>query len=71
MEGCKDMITDVYIEQIKDNYWYGAYGPFKVVMMKDTSFINDTKLCLDGGKLFYYWKSNKTSQTLYRPLKIC
>ena len=46
------MISEVAFEQIQDNYWYGAYGEFRVIMMKDTGYINATKMCNDGGKNF-------------------
>ena len=58
--------ADIFVERIRNNYWYGAYGPFKVVMMKDTGYINVTKLCADAGKMFRHWHENKTSQNLLR-----
>ena len=45
----------VCFEQIRDNYWYGAYGDFRVVMMKDNGWVNVTKMCKDGGKRFDNW----------------
>jgi hypothetical protein len=50
------MITNICFEQICGNYWYGQYGSFKVIMMKDCGYINATKLCRDGGKRFHDWK---------------
>ena len=44
------MLSEICYQQIKGNYWYGAYGDFKVVMMKDCGWVNATKLCKDGGK---------------------
>jgi hypothetical protein len=46
-------------EQIKDNYWYAQYGPFRLVMMKDSGHINATKMCKDAGKVFYQWARQK------------
>jgi len=53
------MLSKIAFEQIHGNYWYGSYGEFKVVMMKDCGYINGTKLCKDGGKKFKEWKRNK------------
>ena len=58
------MLTDIAFEQISGNYWYAAYGPFRVVMMKDTGYINATKLCSSGGKDYYNWSRLKSSQEL-------
>ena len=58
------MISDICYQQIQGNYWFGAYGDFKVVMMKDCDWVNATKLCQDGGKLFKKWLQNKTSNNL-------
>src|SRR5271156_1538560 len=49
------MLSDIAFEQITGNYWYAAYGPFRVVMMKDTGYINATKLCSSGGKEYREW----------------
>ena len=58
------MLSEIAFEQIEGNYWYAAYGPFRVVMMKDTGYINATKLCSSGGKEYYRWTQNKASQEL-------
>src|SRR3981189_3507622 len=62
-------ISNVCFEQIRDNYWYGAYGEFRVVMMKDCGYINATKMCADGGKEFYNWSRLKSSAELARTLQ--
>ena len=58
------MITGIAFEQIQDNYWYGAYGEFRVVMMKDSGYINATRLCSSGGKNYYDWTRLKSSHEL-------
>ena len=63
------MISELVFEQIEGNFWYAAYGPFRVIMMKDTGYINVTKMCADGGKSFRHWKENKTSQALMNTLE--
>src|SRR3977135_4242468 len=61
-------LSDIAYEQIEGNFWYGCYGVFRVVMMKDCGFINATKLCADGGKDLSYWFANQTSKELMRCL---
>src|SRR3981189_2800608 len=63
------MLSEIAFEQIGGNFCYAAYGPFRVVMMKDTGYINVTKMCADGGKHFYHWKENKTSQAFTHALE--
>ena len=46
------------------NYWHAAYGPFRVVMMKDTGYINATNLCSSGGKEYKDWTRNNTAREL-------
>jgi hypothetical protein len=62
------MISDICFQQIRDNYWFGQYGQFKVVMMKDNGYINASKLCKDGNKDFRDWKRNVHSQELINTL---
>ena len=63
------MLGEVAFEQIQDNYWYGAYGPFRVVMMKDSGYINATKLCTSGGKDYKDWARLKGSTELINALE--
>ena len=61
----KGDICNIIFEKINDEYSYGKYGPFVVIMMTDTGYINATKLCqLDENKRFRNWKANKLTQTL-------
>jgi hypothetical protein len=48
-------LNDICYEQIKDNFYYGKFGEFKLVVDKNTGCFNATKLCTDGGKLFKNW----------------
>src|SRR5438477_485353 len=63
------MASDIAFEQIQDNYWYGAYDQFRVVMMKDNGYINVTKMCVDGGKRFHDWCRLKATQELIKAYK--
>src|SRR5277367_3871765 len=48
-------LSAICFEHIKDDFWYGAYGEFRVVMMKTNGWVNASKMCKDGGKLFKNW----------------
>src|SRR3981189_3923349 len=63
------MLSEIAFEQIDGNFWYAAYGPFRVVMMKDTGYINATKLCSSGGKEFNKWSRLNGSQELIQALE--
>ena len=58
------MLSQICLRQIKDNYYFGYYGNFGVVIDKNNGFVNATKLCNDGGKKFFYWKETKMSKDL-------
>jgi hypothetical protein len=63
------MLGEITFEQIHENYWFGAYGEFRVVMDKSNGFVNATKLCSSGGKHFYNWSSNTSSKQLMQTLQ--
>ena len=63
------MLSQIAYHQISGNYWYGIYGEFNVVLMKDCGYVNVTKLCADGGKRFSNQDANKTSQALIHALE--
>src|SRR5437868_626576 len=46
-----DNIKNIMFEEIDENYSYGKYGVFKVVMMKSNGYVNVTKMCKDYNKL--------------------
>jgi hypothetical protein len=48
-------LNDICYEQIKDNFYYGKFGEFRLVVDKNTGCFNATKLCIDGGKEFRKW----------------
>jgi len=48
-------LNDICYEQIKDTFWYGIYGDFKLVIDKSTDCFNATKLCEATGKRVYDW----------------
>src|SRR3977135_3856382 len=61
-------LSDIAYEQIEGKFWYGCYGVFRVVIMKDCGFINASKLCSDGGKDLRHWNENQSSMELMRCL---
>src|SRR5277367_5263365 len=62
------MLSGICFKQIKDNFWFGQYGDFQVIMMEDCSYVNATKLCKDGGKRFDNWLANEASKRLIKAL---
>lgn len=57
-------LNDICYEQIKDNFYYGIFGDFKLVVDKNTGCFNATKLCNDGGKKFFKWTYLEKSRLL-------
>jgi len=49
-------LNDICYEQIKDNFYYGKFGEFRLVIDKNTGCFNATKLCKEGNKDFNQWK---------------
>ena len=63
-----DDIRHVCIETIDENYSYGNYGEFQMIIMNKNGYMNATKLCKDAGKEFRYWKENTSAKELIREL---
>src|SRR3981189_801146 len=63
------MLSELVFEQIEGNFWYAAYGPFRVIMMKDNGYINATKLCSSGGRKYKEWVKTKSSKELIQALE--
>jgi hypothetical protein len=51
----------IIFEDINDDFGYGNYGEFRVIIMKKNGYINVTKLCSLAKKQFCHWKTNKFS----------
>ena len=58
------MLSQVTYELVEGDYWFGKYGPFKVIIHSKSGYVNATKLCFDGGKHFYHWRNNVNSKDL-------
>jgi hypothetical protein len=63
------MLCEIGFHPIKDNFCYGYYGPFRVIIDKQDGFVNATKLCNEGGKNYYDWIRNKTAKELILALE--
>jgi len=59
-----ESLSNIIFESINEDFGYGMYGPFKVIIMKKNGYVNATKLCDDGGKHFYHWVANDYSKEL-------
>ncbi len=62
-----DDIKNIRFQDINDDYCYGKYGDFKVIIMKKNNYINATHLCKSYNKEtkeFSKWKRNASSQDL-------
>src|SRR3981189_288275 len=64
-----NMLSEIAFEEIEGNYWYGAYGEFRVIMMKDNGYINATKMCSSGGKEYFRWRRLQSSAELIQALE--
>jgi hypothetical protein len=59
-------LNDVCFERIRDTFYYGMFGEFKLVVDKSTGCFNATKLCNEGGKQYYNWTRLAKSQKLMK-----
>jgi hypothetical protein len=57
-------LCDICFENIKDTFYYGLFGDFKLVIDKSTGYFNATKLCERGGKNFFDWKRLEKSKSM-------
>ncbi len=57
-------LSDCIYEHIKDTFYYGIFGDFKLVIDKSTGCFNATKLCDLSGKNLFHWKRLEKSKRL-------
>jgi hypothetical protein len=57
-------LNDVCYQQIKDNFYYGLFGHFRLVIDKATGCFNATKLCNEASKRFRNWSNLEKSKRL-------
>lgn len=63
-----DDVRQICIVKIDNDYSYGNYGNFRVILMHKNGYINATNLCALAGKKFSKWKENKNSDELLASL---
>lgn len=61
-------MPSIVFESIGDEYCWGNYAEFRVLIMRENGYINATKLCKDGGKSFKHWNDNQESNDLIKEL---
>ncbi|CCU56257.1 N1R/p28-like protein [Mythimna separata entomopoxvirus 'L'] len=59
-------LNDICYEHIKDTFYYGLFGNFKLVIDKNTGCFNATKLCNLGSKRYRNWLSLERSKELIK-----
>jgi hypothetical protein len=64
MEYADNDIRNVIFENINDKYAYGKFGDFNVIIMKDSGYINASKICKDADKEFRHWNANNYTNQL-------
>lgn len=57
-------LRDIAFEVINEDYAWGNYIDFKVIIMRKNGYINVAKLCSEGSKLFKNWKQNTSADEL-------
>src|SRR5574343_319062 len=57
-------LSNCIYEHIKDTFYYGLFGDFRLVIDKSTGFFNATKLCDQGNKNFFEWKRLEKSKRM-------
>ena len=57
-------LSDCIYEHIKDTFYYGVFGDFKLVIDQKTGYFNATKLCVNGGKEYKKWSRLEKSKNM-------
>jgi hypothetical protein len=61
-------LNEIVYEPINQDYGWGKYGEFKVLIRRRDGYVNATKLCKEGGKEFFHWSSNEASKRMANEL---
>ena len=62
-------LNQIIYKDINNNFGYGNYEGFVVIIMKKDSYVNITKLCNKHGKNFDHWKQNTDNQNLIKEVE--
>ena len=57
-------LNQIIFDYINNDYAYGKYGEFTVIMMTSNRYINATKLCKQYGKRYEHWSRNDCNKQL-------
>ena len=57
-------MNEIIFEHINEEFAYGKYGDFKVIIMKKNRYINATKLCGEHNKQYYHWSESEQNKLL-------
>jgi len=59
-------LVECIYEHIKDTFYYGLFGDFKLVIDKATGSFNATKLCEQGRKNYFNWSRLEKSKKMVK-----
>lgn len=66
----RNSLRDQYeLVNINERYAYVYFGNMKMIIDKETGYINATKICKEAGKEFKHWLANGSSKKLIHKLK--
>ncbi len=51
----RNNLREIVYESVSEEYGWGKYGEFRVLIRRKDGFVNITKLCRDGGRRFEHW----------------
>ena len=57
---------EIKTETINDDYYWGEFGGFRVIVREEDGYINGTNLVKGAGKRFPHWTDNKQTKELIR-----
>ncbi len=62
----RNNLREIVYESVSEEYGWGKYGEFRVLIRRKDGFVNITKLCRDGGRRFEHWLENNKSKELIK-----
>lgn len=65
-----DNFIDLCVEEINDYYYYAQYYDFKIIIEKNTGYVNATKLCIQMGKNLGTWLQHKKTTELLKDIRV-
>ena len=59
---------EIKTEQINDDYYWGEFGGFRVIVREEDGYINGSRMIVTTGKRFNDWTRNKQTKELVREI---